>query len=143
MYIRGYDKQNHAIMIKMDRTHPETDHQSYFNSNIYMLERAIACTERKSNGAEHKIVVVLNYGNYVRANVPPIKFIKEFIGVMERNYPEVLAYLVLIDVPFYFRGIWYVIKPFIDVDTVKKIKFVTGEVSLFHLCVIFTNFYRS
>lgn len=127
IFIRGYDKQNHAILIKQDRTHPETDKDAYFLTNIYMLERAIACTEQKSNGTQDKIVVVLNYGNYVRANVPPMKMIKEFISVMERNYPEVLEYLVLVDVPFYFRGIWYILKPFIDPDTVQKIRFVTGE----------------
>merc|ERR1711862_663978 len=39
----------------------------------------------------------------------------------------VLAYLVLVDAPFYIRGIWYVVKPFIDVVTAAKVKFVTGE----------------
>merc|ERR1712232_977266 len=108
MFVRGYDKENRAIIIKQDRTHPETDKEAFFNTHLYMIERAIACTEHASNGTQDKVVVVLNYGNYVRANVPPMKLIKEFVLVLERNYPEVLAYQVLIDAPFYMRGIWYI-----------------------------------
>jgi len=127
MFVRGYTKEKQAILIKQDRTAPVTDEKAYFNTNIYMLERAIACTEHASKGTQHKIVVVLNYTNYIRANVPPMRLMKEFITIMESYYPDNLASLILVDVPFYFKGVWYFLKPFMDPNNTEKIKFVTGD----------------
>ena len=130
MYVRGYDKENRAILIKQDRTAPVIDEKACFNTHIYMLERAIACTESMSNGAQHQIVVVLNYNNYIRANAVPMNLMKEYLIAIESCYPDNLAYLMLVDVPFYFKVLWYFLKPFLHPNNADKIKFVTGEVSL-------------
>ena len=131
MIIRGFDRENHAILLKYRRSSPNADKQSMISAHLYIFEKAIACTEHISCGQSEKIVLCLNYDNYSRANTPPISLAKELIGVFERNYPEQLAYLVFVDAPFLARTLWKIIKTFIDPETVTKIKFVSGDVSLF------------
>jgi len=127
MIIRGFDRENHAILLKYRRSSPNADKQSMISAHLYIFEKAIACTEHISCGQSEKIVLCLNYDNYSRANTPPISLAKELIGVFERNYPEQLAYLVFVDAPFLARTLWKIIKTFIDPETVTKIKFVSGD----------------
>jgi len=127
MIIRGYDKENRAILLKYRRSDPSVDKESMKNTHLHILERAIACTEQASNGKQEKIVMILNYDDFSRANTPPMSLAKELISIFERNYPEQLAYLVFVEPPFLARTIWSIIKKFIDPDTVQKIKFVSGD----------------
>jgi len=127
MVVRGFDKKNRAILIKFPRTDTNTDEEAYLNSHIYMMERALACTEYASSGLEENVVVAMDYANYKSSDLPPYHIIKKLIVEMQKLYPERLAYFVIMDAPFVYRGLWKIIKPFVDPDTIQKVKFVTGD----------------
>merc|ERR1711971_805140 len=76
---------------------------------------------------EYKIVVALDYADYSRANTPPFVTVKNLIIMAQTHYPELLAYLVVVDAPFLLRSLWKLIRPFVDPDTREKVKFVNGE----------------
>jgi len=126
-FVRGFDYQNRAIIVKKERTKTDADEESYVNTSLYMTERAIACTEYASRGKHDQVIVIEDYANYYQSNFPAISLMKESLGIIERNYPDAFAQIFLLDVPFYFRGIWYVLKPFLNPATVHRVQFVTGE----------------
>ena len=68
--IQGYTKDGQALFINYARADTKWDAESYIKGNIYMLERALACTERKSNGANDKVVVFYDYNGYRLKNSP-------------------------------------------------------------------------
>eukprot|EP00586_Coscinodiscus_wailesii_P017651 CAMPEP_0172504338 /NCGR_PEP_ID=MMETSP1066-20121228/177756_1 /TAXON_ID=671091 /ORGANISM="Coscinodiscus wailesii, Strain CCMP2513" /LENGTH=314 /DNA_ID=CAMNT_0013280487 /DNA_START=62 /DNA_END=1006 /DNA_ORIENTATION=+ len=125
--VYGYDKQGSAIIIKFPRYDSNTDIDSFIDTHIYIAERAIACTESKTNGGLETICVVLDYADYSRGNLPPVKMVIHLVGVLQKHYPERLAYCALVGAPVMLRGLWRILKPFVDVDTRKKVKFVNTQ----------------
>jgi len=135
MVVRGYDKLNRALLLILGRSSRSTDKEAFINTHMYMIERALACTEHATNGAQDKIAVVVNCANFEQ--VPSTKLLKEFFHTMEQYYPNQLAYLALIDAPVLIRSIWFIVKPFIHPEVVDLIKFVSGDVSFVYLCVVY------
>jgi len=125
MVISGYDKLNRALLLLLGRSCRSTDKESFINTHLYMIERAIACTEHASSGTQDKIAVIVNCADF--EYVPSTKLLKEFFRTMEKHYPKQLAYLALIDAPVLVRSIWCIIKPFIQPEVVELIKFVSGD----------------
>ena len=127
MIVRGYDKLNHAILLILGRSSRSTNKEAFINAHLYMIERAIACTEHATGGDVDKIAVIVNCADF--EYVPPTKLLKDFFQTMETHYTKQLAYLALIDAPVLIRSVWFIIKPFIHPDVVELIKFVSGDVS--------------
>lgn len=126
-YVRGYSKDNRALMTGRARLYNNWNPEYYMKANIYTLERAIACTERATNGAEEKVVVLFDYNGYTSKNSPPLSLVKNLVFTLRDHWPERLEYVFIVDAPLIFRGFWTLIKPFIDPVTKKKVQFVTGE----------------
>ena len=130
--LRGYDKRNRVLLIrKSSGTKPfdsNLDVNNFLKIQLYWVERAIACTERKSCGTEEKLNMCINYQEYNRANKPPMKMLRALIHTLQTHYPERLHLWIAIDPPFIFRTIWNIVSYFVDVDTKKKVNFITGEV---------------
>ena len=49
------------------------------------------------------------------------KFLKIASGVASDNYPEILGRMFIVNAPFFFTGIWTMVKVFLDEKTRKKI----------------------
>lgn len=63
-------------------------------------------------------------------NVPApklVSFIKHAAALLNGLHPERLAQCVLFPVPFWAKGMWNVIRPFLDADTASKICLVSGS----------------
>lgn len=126
-YVRGYDRRGTATFVGVARCNNSDDPEWYIKANIYTLERALAATEQKTNGKEEKICAVFDYNGYTSANAPPISLTRELLYGLKDHYPERLQHVFVIDAPVVFRGFWYLVKPFLDAVTKKKVQFVTGS----------------
>ena len=92
-----------------------------------MLERALACTERKTNGKNDKVMVFYDYNGYRLKNSPPPLLVKDLLSDLYEHWPERLEHVFVVDAPFMFRAFWSIIKHFIDPITKDLVQFVTGE----------------
>jgi CRAL/TRIO domain len=101
---------------------------------VYFLEKAVACTARKSaevgGKSLEKFIIVVNYNGYTAANRGPLKTIKACNDIMSNHYPERLSNVYLINPPMIFRVFWALIRPFLDPVTREKFVFCTGETGI-------------
>ena len=92
-FIRGYTKDGEALFINLPRADKHWEEEGYIKGNIYTLERGLACTERRTNGAKSKVIAFYDYNGYRLANSPPPLLVKELLSVLRDHYPERLGKL--------------------------------------------------
>ena len=103
---------------------PSIEREWFLKESLYNFERAIACTERESGGAEEEITVVGNYTGFSSKNAAPMSISHEFMNGLRQNYPGRVKHAFLLNTPTSFRLFWSMLKPFIGTETKKKIMFV-------------------
>uniref|UniRef100_A0A7R9VFR1 CRAL-TRIO domain-containing protein n=1 Tax=Pseudictyota dubia TaxID=2749911 RepID=A0A7R9VFR1_9STRA len=126
-YVRGYDKKGRVLYSFVPRRKNSEDPEWYLKGYVYMMERALACTERKTGGAEDKVIVLFDYSGYKSAHSPPLSLAKKLVFLMSDHYPERLEHVFVLDAPLAFRAFWILIRPFIDPVTKAKVMFLTGK----------------
>ena len=112
----------------MGRTSPETTHEAYIAAQIYMAERAMACTEYLSRGTQEKIVAVMDFENYSSSNSPPLLTLKEAVGILQSYYPDRLKTGIITEPAFWMRSLYNLIYPLMSIPTRDKIQMAYGEV---------------
>ena len=79
-----------------------------------MMERAIACTEFISAGAEEKITVMFELYTFKSSLAPTWGAIKQMASILQNCYSERLKGLIIIDPPLWARTMYGLLKPFLD-----------------------------
>jgi len=129
--IRGYDKDFRAPInaIVNEKTDGIFHPVEYVRIHLYMIERALACQERRTGGEEDcRFVIITDCNNFSLACGPPPSISKKMIELLANHYPERLHKFFFVDTPLIFRVFWNIVKYFLDPVTAAKISFVTGEV---------------
>lgn len=49
------------------------------------------------------------------------------IGITQKNYPETLGQMFIINAGYFFSAVWAIFKPFLDPVTVSKIQIFSGS----------------
>mmetsp|Transcript_30548 Transcript_30548/g.46869 ORF Transcript_30548/g.46869 Transcript_30548/m.46869 type:complete len:336 (+) Transcript_30548:76-1083(+) len=128
MCIRGYDKTNQAIILRVPgKTEFFTTEETFLIVQLYWVERALACTEQKSKGRAEKLNMAIDYNGYTRKNKPPVRLIRKFVALLQDFYPERLNLWIAIDPNLVLRTLWSIVSLFLDPETLKKVKFLSGE----------------
>mmetsp|Transcript_23025 Transcript_23025/g.48554 ORF Transcript_23025/g.48554 Transcript_23025/m.48554 type:complete len:327 (-) Transcript_23025:108-1088(-) len=125
--VRGYTKDGRALFQNFPRKEFHWEKEYYIKGNIYMMERAIACTERNTDGEQDKVVVFYDYNGYGMKNSPPVMMVNELLSDLRDHWPERIDHVFLVDAPLAFRVFWKIIKHFVDPITKQLVQFVTGE----------------
>jgi len=125
--VRGYTMDGSAMSQNFPRNMDRFEIEYFIKQNIYLLERALACTERHTNGEKDKIVIFYDYNGYAMKNSPPPLFVKELLSDFRDHWPERLRHVFIVDSPFFFRAFWAIVKHFIDPITKELVQFITGE----------------
>jgi hypothetical protein len=107
----------------------------YFRGGLY--DPAKATGQQYILAAAHMVEYALRFGSQITVIVHTghvegganagidMNFTKGYVKVMSDNYPERLKRLVIFPTPWYGRGIWSCIKPFLDARTQEKILLLT------------------
>lgn len=127
MYTSGFDIQGRPILVMRPRNENTTDFDGNIKHLVYQLERARAILQRTSGGLG-KLCMVIDYVGFTLRNAPPMKTSMATLNIVQNHYPETLGRAFFISPPFFFKGFWKVIYPFIDKDTKEKFCFVSGSV---------------
>ena len=70
----------------------------------------------------HQVVIILDMSGWLFSDVFYLNYIRHLVDINQNQYPERLRYCNLINVPWFFKSAWAVIKPWIDQKTVAKIE---------------------
>ena len=70
----------------------------------------------------HQVVIILDMSGWQFSDVFYLNYIRHLVDINQNQYPERLRYCNLINVPWFFKTAWAVIKPWIDQKTVAKIE---------------------
>lgn len=119
---RGHDRDLRSIIFAFPRSAPG-DEESFIDSIVYNVERALACTEFQSSGRQDKIVAVMDSQG---STSPPMKACKAAVNILQQYYPGRLKNLIILNPPYFLLGIYKMIKPFMEPDTAAKFVIVKG-----------------
>ena len=125
MYVRGYDKDVHALIYMKPRLENTNDHDGNIKHLVYTLEKAVACMS--SNTTAEKLCLLIDYEGYSLRNAPPMKTSMETLTILQNHYPERLFRAYMIRPPWIFHAFFNMISPFIDPVTKNKIAMVSGS----------------
>lgn len=133
MVVRGVDDRGRVIVYKPPRKSPNVDHEAgeaFVLTQIYTAERAMATNEFASEGKEERLTVVFNFRDYSRKNSPSSSVTITMVKVLQRCYPERLDVLIIVDPPFWMRGLYNLAWPFLSTATASKLKLVSGQAAI-------------
>ena len=126
-YIHGHDKEGRAILIVRSRELAVADDEAFIMAILYLMERAIASTERFTEGRQEKIIVVLDFGNFSSYLSPSFTAVKTVAKILQYRYTERLFKMVIIDPPFWMRSMYAMVSPFLNPLTTAKFILAAGD----------------
>jgi len=127
--MRGHDKNGRTIMIKFPRVKTGAAEDSYILTQLYMAERSTATTEFCSLGTQERSVAVYDYNGFASGNAPPYQMQLNAAVLLQKMFPERLGVVVMVEPPFWLRGLLKMISPFLSTTITERIKWATGLVS--------------
>jgi CRAL/TRIO domain len=132
IYVRGYDAQGRAYMYMRPARQNTCNEHEQMQHLVWNLEKAIACTRRKSVelGAKRpleKINLVIDYHGFTLRNAPSMSASKYTLDILQKYYPERMYRAYCVNAPRVFQTFFTLIKAFIDPATKEKIVFVTTD----------------
>lgn len=128
-WVHGYDRQSRAIIHRGSRSTSEVNEEGYNLAILYFTEKAIACTEVESRGRKHKILVMLDFGNYHSNAVPPMALVQESVKTLQVIYPERTKKVFVLESPFWVKLAYLVISPFLSKETKDKVPYADSFLS--------------
>ncbi|XP_058002964.1 sec14 cytosolic factor isoform X1 [Hevea brasiliensis] len=118
LFMQGVDKKNHPIVVLFGAKH------KHYKGNLEEFKRCIVFTlericERMPTGQE-KFVAIADLEGWGYTNSDVRGYIAA-LSILQDCYPERLAKLFIVHVPYIFMTAWKIIYPFIDSKTKKKV----------------------
>jgi hypothetical protein len=126
----GFTEQHHPVLMEhmMVLDPPEVfavySQQECVNYHIWVMERELQRMHDKSEelgSPVTKVIMCQNSSGLAFKHFPVLEVLKELANVDEKNYPEFLKSLVVINAPTIISLVIKFLKPFIDPDTFNKI----------------------
>ena len=110
MYVRGYDKDGRAIICAHLEAPNTGDEEAQLRSLVYTLEKAFACTARKSTeiGGKplQKVIMLFDFEGYSRKESYSLHTLKKVNEILSFQYPERLTAVYFFYPPAVFGIVW-------------------------------------
>ena len=74
----------------------------------------------------HQVVIILDMSGWQFSDVFYLNYIRHLVDINQNQYPERLRYCNLVNVPWFFKTAWAVIKPWID--SARKMSYFALEI---------------
>lgn len=132
IYVRGYDAEGRALMYMRPARENTQNELNNMRHLVWNLEKAIACTARKSVELGsilpvEKVNLVIDYEGFRLRDAPPLSTSKYTLDILQKHYPERLHRAYVLNPPMVFKTFWAIVRPFVDPSTKQKIIFCTGK----------------
>eukprot|EP00638_Chattonella_subsalsa_P001030 CAMPEP_0117755726 /NCGR_PEP_ID=MMETSP0947-20121206/13624_1 /TAXON_ID=44440 /ORGANISM="Chattonella subsalsa, Strain CCMP2191" /LENGTH=294 /DNA_ID=CAMNT_0005575117 /DNA_START=54 /DNA_END=935 /DNA_ORIENTATION=+ len=97
---------------------------NYVKAAVYLMEEAVR--QMDSNCSMKKWIVLSDLRNWTPQNMLPLSLARELVSILQNHYRERLFRVYVINAPWYFNVTWNLLRPLMDPDTVKKIRFLSA-----------------
>jgi hypothetical protein len=88
----------------------------------YMAQRTIAQSQQTDKYIGKSVMILDLTGMRYTIETAGMRAFRRTTHIDQNNYPECLHRMVIINAPLSFRGVWAVIKPWLDVKTRAKVE---------------------
>lgn len=124
-YICGFSERGDSICYIIPGAYNPHSAEERVNYLVHLME------EGSRRSLSKKMVWIMDFSQYSkRAKDPDSKKVAfDSVKVLQHHYPETLHSLFVVDAPWFFRALWYIVKPFIDPVTKKKVQFISRNES--------------
>jgi hypothetical protein len=126
-YVRGYDKEGHAIIYLRPKAENTHDHDWNLRHLVFNLEKAIAAMRGNEPDGVQKLVLLMDYDGYTLSHAPSTKTSLGTLSILQNHYPERLFRAYCINPPWIFNTFYNMVFPFIDPVTKAKVAMVNGS----------------
>ncbi|GJN06235.1 hypothetical protein PR202_ga23942 [Eleusine coracana subsp. coracana] len=113
------DKLGRTVLVLRPGLENTTSGTGQIKYLVYSLEKAIM----NLTDDQEKMVWLTDFQSWTLGSTP-LKVTRETVNVLQDCYPERLGLAILYNPPRIFESFWRVVKPFLDQETRKKVKFV-------------------
>lgn len=115
------DKNNRPILFHFPHRHIGGDRvvQNMYMYMIYSFTSVMLLTKPE----EERIVVVSYFGQYPMKNFD-YECTKQFVSILQENYPETLHMCLVVDAPAIFSSFWAFMTLWLDPVTISKVNFI-------------------
>ena len=86
-----------------------------------------ACTEQAGKVIMSSLTIIDLTGGVPMPNAQVKGILKLAASVSQDNYPEILGKMYIVNANWFFKGIWSIVKGFLDEKTTKKIEILGGS----------------
>jgi uncharacterized protein YeeX (DUF496 family) len=120
--IEGYDFKGRPVTSIIARRHNKDarDVEEIKKYIIHTLESAMKMTKDD----EERMVVLFDLSEF-SLRCMDYEAVQMLVNILQYNYPETLAYALIVNAPMIFSACWAVIKLWVDPVTVSKVLFVS------------------
>jgi hypothetical protein len=74
-----------------------------------------------------QMVVIFDMTGWKLWHAKYVSYIQGLVDIAQNQYPERLRRVLMVSAPFIFKGVWAIIRPWLDSKTAAKVAFVTTE----------------
>jgi hypothetical protein len=113
------DKLGRTVLVMRPGLENTTCGKDQIKYLVYSLEKAIM----NLTDDQEKMVWLTDFQGWSLGSTP-LKVTRETVSVLQDCYPERLGLAILYNPPRVFESFWKIVKPFLDHETYKKVKFV-------------------
>ncbi|XP_006644029.1 phosphatidylinositol transfer protein 3-like isoform X3 [Oryza brachyantha] len=113
------DKHGRTVLVLRPGLENTTSGKGQIKYLVYCLEKAIMNLTED----QEKMVWLTDFQSWTLGSTP-LKVTRETVNVLQDCYPERLGLAILYNPPRIFESFWKIVKPFLDHETYKKVKFV-------------------
>ncbi|KAJ2781559.1 phosphatidylinositol transfer protein csr1 [Coemansia javaensis] len=120
-YAHGKDRLGHPVVWSGSCLHHQKD-QSYPQLKRYLIWMMETLRHILSTPVE-RVCLIMDLTDHSNANMD-WPFVKTFIKFLEAYYPECLGICIVYNGPWWFSGVWKLIRPLLDPVVASKVQFV-------------------
>ncbi|XP_057820452.1 uncharacterized protein LOC131033289 [Cryptomeria japonica] len=114
------DRLGRTVIVLRPGKQNTTSQDDQLRHLVYLLENAVI----NLPSGQEQMVWLIDFSGWSLSNSVPIKTARETANILQNHYPERLAVALLYNPPRIFEAFWKVVKFFLDLKTVEKVKFI-------------------
>lgn len=114
------DKNGHTAIVMHPARQNTNNGEMQIKQLVYFLENAVLNLPE----GQEQMIWLIAFKGWSLKKASPISIARETASIFQNHYPERLNLAILYNPPRIFEAFLTLVKPFLDPNTVKKIKFV-------------------
>ncbi|GJQ93215.1 sec14 cytosolic factor-like protein [Tanacetum coccineum] len=126
-FFQGFSKDGHPVMLlNANKHYPAKDQDQYKKFLVHFIDKAIASGIKGKETGKEKVVIIVDMQKLAYKNVDANGFIAAF-KILQNYYPERLAKLYMLNMPWFFRSVWKMIALALEKETLDKVMIVSSD----------------